>query len=227
VVPVFSAFLIDLDGTILDSRKPFIITYNKVLVKNGLTPLPSDESKALRILRRPVEEIFPQLLGEERYKDAAFMESFVEELKEAYGEVCLSHTRLCPSAKETIHQLKALNQKIGVVSSRLSFADYILPVLKSFGMGDMIDLIVTSSDVAVTKPSPEPYLLAAERLKKNIRECVAVGNSPEDIIAGKAAGMFTIAYTKGFYSLEELSKHNADVMIDDLSKLTQLAKAPF
>jgi hypothetical protein len=52
-------FLIDLGDTIIDSRKPFIIAYNRVLVKHNLPPLPWDQGKDLHILRRPVE-IFPR-----------------------------------------------------------------------------------------------------------------------------------------------------------------------
>jgi HAD superfamily hydrolase (TIGR01509 family) len=224
---MFLAFLIDLDGTIIDSRKPFIIAYNRVLVKHNLPPLPSDEGKALHILRRPVEEIFPSLMGEEKYGDAAFVESFVEDLKEAYGELYLSNVKLCPHSKETIRRLRLLNRKIGVVSSRLAFADYIIPLLKDCGIGDMIDLVVTSKDVMASKPSPEPFLLAAKKLKSEVKECVVVGDSPEDITAGKAAGMMTVAYTGGFYSLDELSKCDADMVIDDLTKLIDLAQACF
>jgi len=49
-----------------------------------------------------------------------------------------------------------------------------------------------------------------------------VGDSPEDVVAGKAAGMFTVAYTRGFFTLQELTKNSADVIIDDFAKLTQL-----
>ena len=223
---MFSAFLIDLDGTILDSRKPFIISYNRTLVKYGLPPLPSDEIKAIQILRRPVEEIFPQLLGN-KSNDPEFLETFLEDLKEAYGEVCMTDTKLCPYVLETIRQLKESKQKVGIVTSRLSFADYIVPTLNNFGLGGLIDLIVTSRDVSATKPSPEPYLLAAQKLKKEINDCVVVGDSPEDILGGKAARMLTVAYTGGFYSLDELSKYNADLVIDDLGKLVQLGQAPF
>jgi HAD superfamily hydrolase (TIGR01509 family) len=223
---MFSAFLMDLDGTILDSRKPFIISYNRTLVKYNMPPLPSDETKAIQILRRPVEEIFPRLLGE-KSKDSEFMELFIDDLKESYGEVYMTDTKLCPSAIETLKKLKAGNHKVGIVTSRLSFADYIIPALNSLGLKGLIDLVVTSRDVVSTKPSPEPYLLAAEKLKKGINECVVVGDSPDDIMAGKAAGMLTVAYTGGFYSLDELSKYNADLIIDDLGKLLQLARAPF
>ncbi len=224
---MFSAFLFDLDGTLLNSKKPFIIAHNRVLAKYGLSPLPSDEAAAINILRQPVGAIFSALLGPERSADDSFIEAFVEDLKEAYGEVYMRTTSLCPNAGETISQLKRSGNKIGIVTSRVSFADYIMPSLNSLGLGHLMDIVVTSKDVVSTKPSPEPYLLGAEKLEKSPDECVVVGDSPEDIVAGKAAGMFTIAYTNGFYSLEELSKNNADVIIDDLAKLLQLNAPPF
>lgn len=221
---MFSAFLIDLDGTIIDSRRSFIMAYNRALLKNCLPPLPPDDGEAMAILRRPVEEIFPALLGEEKCGDESFIESFTGDLREAYGDVFLSHTRLCPMVRETVRDLRGLGMKIGIVSSRVSFADYILPLVKSHGMGAMIDLIVTSRDVARTKPSPEPYILASSRLNVEAEKCVAVGDSPEDIMAGRAAGMLTVAYTGGFYTPEELSRQEPDLVIDDLRKLVQLAR---
>lgn len=224
---MFSAFLFDLDGTILDSKKPFIISHNRVLAKYGLSPLPSDVTAAINILRQPVGAIFDAILGPELSHDDAFVEAFIDDLKEAYGEVYLRTTLLCPNAGETIARLKQAGNKIGIVTSRVSFADYIMPSLNSLGVGGLIDVVVTSKDVASTKPSPDPYLLGAEKLGKTPQNCVVVGDSPEDIVAGKAADMFTIAYTNGFYSLEELSKNNADVVIDDLAKLLQLNAPPF
>jgi len=219
---MFSAFLFDLDGTILNSRKPFIIAYNRALAKRGLSPLPSNEDSAIKILRNPVESIFPVLLGPKRCQDDAFVESFVDDLKEAYGDVYLGNTSLSPNVCETLTRLREAGNKIGIVTSRLSFADYIVPSLNSLGVGKLVDIVVTSKDVSCTKPSPDPYLLGAEKLGKAPRECVVVGDSPEDVVAGKAAGMFTVAYTNGFYTFDELAKNSADVVIDDLVKLLPL-----
>ncbi|MDD5207541.1 MAG: HAD family hydrolase [Desulfobacterales bacterium] len=219
---MFSAFLFDLDGTILNSKKPFIIAYNRALAKHGLPPLPSNEDSAIRILRNPVELIFPELFGADRCGDVTFIEAFVEDLKEAYGEVYIGNTSLCPNACKAMVHLKDSGNKIGIVTSRLSFVDYILPSLNSLGVGKLVDVIVSSKDVTYTKPSPDPYLLGAKKLGKSPSECVVVGDSPEDILAGKAAGMFTVAYTNGFYTLDELAKNDADVIIDDLAKLLPL-----
>ncbi len=223
---MISAFLVDLDGTILDSRKPFLIAHNRALAKNGLPPLPSDEGKAIKILRRPASEILPQILGE-RCRDPGFVESFTEDVKEAYVDVYLSHAKLCPSAKETIQRIKAFGRKVGIVSSRFSFADCIIPVLANFGLDTLVDLVVTSRDVTLSKPSPEPFLLAARKLNKPVPECVVVGDSPDDILAGKAAGMITVGYTGGFYSMEELSGYSPDLLIGDLTKLALLAQNGF
>lgn len=223
---MLSTFLFDLDGTLLDSRKPFIIAYNRALAKNALPPLPAEESSAIRILRQPADKIIMELVDEKRALDPRFVEAFTEDLREAYGEVYAAHTSLSPFAKEVIVALKSNSQKVGIVTSRFSFADYIVPLLNNVGVGKHIDIIVTSRDVVSTKPSPEPFLLAAEKLGKGVDECVVIGDSPEDILAGKAAGMLTIAYTGGFYGIEELSKYDFDLMIDDLRKLLALVNNP-
>lgn len=223
---MLSTFLFDLDGTLLDSKKPFIIAYNRALAKNALPPLPAEESSAIRILRQPADKILMDLIDEKKALDPRFVEAFTEDLREAYGEVYAAHTSLSPFAKDVIVALKSNSQKIGIVTSRFSFADYIVPALNQMGVGKHIDIIVTSHDVVSTKPSPEPFLLAAEKLGKGPEECVVIGDSPEDILAGKAAGMLTIAYTGGFYGIEELSRYDSDFMIDDLRKLLALVNNP-
>jgi phosphoglycolate phosphatase-like HAD superfamily hydrolase len=219
---MFSAFLMDLDGTIFDSRRSFIVSYNQALAKNRLPALPEDELKAMAILRQRVEDILPAILGEDMSRDEQFTASFIKDLREAYGGIFVSLTRLSPMAKETVGDLRRLGMRIGIVSSRLSFADFIRPLIDEHGIGAMIDLIVTSRDVARTKPSPEPFFLAARRLNLEAQKCVAVGDSPDDIIAGKAAGMLTVAYTGGFFTQEELSRQQPDLTIDDLHQLVDL-----
>jgi beta-phosphoglucomutase-like phosphatase (HAD superfamily) len=56
-----------------------------------------------------------------------------------------------------------------------------------------ISVVVGSEDVVQTKPSPEPYLRAAELLGVRARDCVAVEDSPNGLAAAIASGAATIA----------------------------------
>jgi len=54
-------------------------------------------------------------------------------------------------------------------------------------------VLVTGQDVANGKPSPDPYLLAAERLGREPAECVVLEDAPAGIAAGRAAGCHVVA----------------------------------
>jgi len=218
-----SAFLLDFDGTLFDSKESFILAYNMALSKYSLPPLPRNESDAMQLLRKPADAILPAILGGQS-SDPSLLKSFISDLKACYGSVYLEHTLPCPMAVETVRQLNALDLKVAVVSSRRSFTGFIRPLLAKHGVDSMVDPIITSLDVVKTKPSPEPFLLAACRLGIRPNGCVVVGDSPEDVLGGKAAGMLTVAYTGGFYSFEELSKYGADIITGNISDLVKLAK---
>lgn len=59
--------------------------------------------------------------------------------------------------------------------------------------GGVFDCFVTSDDVQHTKPYPEPYLKAADKLKVNPSACVVIENAPLGIQSAKSAGMYVIA----------------------------------
>jgi len=77
-------------------------------------------------------------------------------------------------------------------------------------------VLVTGDDVKQGKPSPEPYLVGAQRLGIAVERCVVVEDSPAGIEAARAAGMQVIGITKT-HSREELFA--STVVIDRLSAL--------
>jgi mannitol-1-/sugar-/sorbitol-6-phosphatase len=75
---------------------------------------------------------------------------------------------------------------------------------------------VTIDDVAVCKPDPEGYLLAARALEVEISRCLVVEDSVPGVVAGRAAGA-TVASLRGVAS---------DLPLRDLSHLAELLPAP-
>ena len=65
--------------------------------------------------------------------------------------------------------------------------------------------MVTASDTDAHKPSPEPLLLALERLGSAPDHAVYVGDAPVDVAAGKAAGVATVAVLWGVFSRAALA----------------------
>lgn len=83
---------------------------------------------------------------------------------------------------------------------------------------------VTAHDVRHGKPSPEPYLMGAEKLGVAPEDCIVVENAPLGVKAGKAAGCFTVAVTTGPIPAEELKKAGADLIFPDMPSFTLYLK---
>lgn len=76
--------------------------------------------------------------------------------------------------------------------------------------------IISADDIKMGKPDPEIFLVAAERLKIPIYECIVIEDSQTGVSAGKDSGAFTIAITTSF-PRDRLSQ--ADLIIDSFSDL--------
>jgi mannitol-1-/sugar-/sorbitol-6-phosphatase len=80
----------------------------------------------------------------------------------------------------------------------------------------MPDVLVTANEIRRGKPAPDPYLLAAERLGVDPRNCVIVEDAPAGIESGKAAGATVIAVAS---TLPAAMLRRADLVVDRLADL--------
>ena len=92
-----------------------------------------------------------------------------------------------PGAVELVRGLRSAGMRIGVASS--SILPWVEACLARIGLEDAFDDITTGTDVDNGKPAPDIYLLAAERLNVNPRDCLAIEDAPAGILSAKAAGM--------------------------------------
>ncbi|MGI5500499.1 HAD family hydrolase [Lentzea sp. CA-135723] len=88
--------------------------------------------------------------------------------------------------------------------------------LKHLELNEAFDVIVTSEDVVEGKPSPEPFLLAADLLGRPPRECVVIEDSPSGVAAARAAGMRCIAVTSTHASA---ALRHADRVVTSLAEV--------
>ena len=75
--------------------------------------------------------------------------------------------------------------------------------------------IVSGDTTPHAKPHPAPLLEAARRLELSPEKCLYVGDDERDIVAGRAAGMGTVAATYGYLGQQtDVSRWNAHLHID-------------
>jgi beta-phosphoglucomutase len=98
---------------------------------------------------------------------------------------------LYPGVPELLAKAKSESLKLAAVTgtNRPNVEQHLGSLVKRF------DVIVTQEDVRHTKPDPEPYLAALQKLALKANECIVVENAPLGIRSAKAAGLRVVAIT--------------------------------
>ena len=99
----------------------------------------------------------------------------------------------------------------------------VLAFVEALGLKGIFPVIVTADEVERSKPDPETYLKALDRLRQSVvpdgldpRRCVAIEDTPAGIHSAQTAGLTVIAVTNSF-PRDHLQ--NADHILDNLSGL--------
>ena len=96
-----------------------------------------------------------------------------------------------------------------------------LPLMRAMNLGSRCSVLICPDDVTNAKPHPEPLLLACDRLSRIPDVSVYVGDHPRDIIAGKAAGMKTIAAAYGYLpEYPPVSDWGADLIVYSVEQIS-------
>ena len=125
---------------------------------------------------------------------------------------------LKPRVYQTLQSLKAMEFKIGIVTGRATKGEHKWSELRRLNISQFIDIIVTGFE-ALAKPAPDGLEMCIKELGLCAKDCVFVGDSRVDIIAGKKAGVRTIAVHSGVADKELLVQQQPDRVLADLSSL--------
>ncbi len=205
----YPTVLFDFDGTLIDSGEIILASF-RYATKTVLEQEIPDEVLAAAV---GGSNIYDQM--------RAFDEGRAEELVRVYREHNEPlHDELVAfeGIERLLERLKAEGRKLGIVTAKrrrtVDLAFSILPLERYF------DTVVTADQTEHHKPHPEPVLTALERLGSKPEEAAFVGDSPFDMGAGKAAGVFTVAVSWGkIHPVERLLETGADVVVHSPEEL--------
>lgn len=132
-----------------------------------------------------------------------------------YREATIAQT-LLPGVDRYLDDARALGMKTAIASS--SSREWVMEHLERFGIADRFDTVVCKDDVTSTKPDPELYDLALERLGVRSEDAIALEDSTNGIRAAKAAGLFCVAVPNAMTA--DLDLGEADLQIASLESVT-------
>ncbi|AMM25699.1 HAD family hydrolase [Variovorax sp. PAMC 28711] len=210
------AVLFDLDGTLVDSAPELGAAADKMRTDRGLPSLPQD-------LYRPMAGAGARgMLGVAFgvVPDAPEFVALRDEFFVNYENRMLLNTHAFDGVAELIHALDEKGLPWGVVTNKsMRFTDPLTQALPLFATARAV---VSGDTTPFAKPHPEPLYEAARRLCVSPTDCVYVGDDERDIIAGRAAGMYTVAATYGYLGAQaDAARWQADASISSPLELLQ------
>lgn len=205
----FPTVLFDLDGTVVDSGA-IILASMRHATREVLGRDYSDE-ELMQAVGGPGLEAQMQALAPEH----------VERLVDVYRAHNIPlHDELeaCLGMEDVLVRLREDGRRLGVVTAKRR--DTAQLAFDRVGLGHFFEAVVGGDETERHKPDPEPLLLGAERLGADPVTTAYVGDSPFDVRAAKAAGMFAVAVTWGrIHERERLEAEEPDAIVDTAEEL--------
>ncbi len=211
------AVLFDLDGTLVDSAPDLAGAADAMRLKRGLPSL--DYAKYRPLCGSGARGMLQVAFG--MGPDHADYEAMRDEFFANYEACMLDNTYAFEGVAALIAALQARGMLWGVVTNKSE--RFALPLTGAMPLFGSAGVIVGGDTTPFSKPHPEPLLEASRRLGVASGLCLYVGDDERDIVAGKAAGMLTVAATYGYLgSASDVADWRADAQINSPFELLQL-----
>ncbi|MDR2698367.1 MAG: HAD family hydrolase [Candidatus Methanoplasma sp.] len=203
----YGFYIFDLDNTLLDSRKGYEEAFIAAFGEFGM---PYDPALYGEYISTPLKMTFSKYCPNSQgaYRD------FVSVINRTYERTYLNGVRLFPDAERCIDRLHWKGCGLGIVSN--SYMKQIAEILVRLGVDGMFSSVIGRDSVAFPKPDPEPVLLCMSEMGASPNDSVMVGDSVNDILAGKNAGLFSVLIDRRG---EGIPRGECDAVIGSLDEL--------
>lgn len=214
----FRGLLFDLDGTLIDSRADIVASVNLMLDELSAVPLPATQvitfvGEGMRLL---VERALRASLTRE--PEDAQVTHALEVYRGKYREHLLDQTQTYPDVYETLEAFAHLPK--AVVTNKPH--EFTITILEALDLRRHFVAVIGGDSLPERKPAPAPLLEAARLCEVAPKDCLMIGDTKVDMLAGKAAGIKTCGFIGGFRGERELVEANADFLIERFGELQKL-----
>jgi phosphoglycolate phosphatase/beta-phosphoglucomutase len=225
------AVLFDFNGVIIKDEAIHQQLIEEILIEENLRPSPQEYREIC--LGRSDRVCITELLKRRgRFVSESYLNQLVIRKAGAYQRQLetLPKLPIYPGLEDLIFKIRVAQLPMGVVSGALRCEVEL--VLNRAGLAQHFSVIVAGDDIKVSKPEPDGYLLAVERLnqqypnlKAQASECLAIEDTPAGIQAAKRAGMQVVgvANTYPFHMLQRQASWTIDYLHElELDRVQQV-----
>lgn len=214
------AVIFDCDGILVDTEPLHYRAFQKILAPLGLAH--DFQHYMEHFIGFDDRDAFLHAFKEGgRHLDALTLESLINAKAKALQEEIEQGVRTFPGVVELVRELWGRGTPMAVASGALRHEVHAF--VKSLGLNGAFCAVVAADDVKKSKPDPETYILALERLRRamgwgepDAANCIAFEDTPAGIESAKSAGLYVVGVTNSF---EEKELRAADHIVGSLAGL--------
>jgi HAD superfamily hydrolase (TIGR01509 family) len=214
-VPDPAAVVFDLDGVLIDSEQVWNAAREQLVRERGGTWHEHATADMMGMSSKEWSQYMHDRLDVPMSPD-----EINDEVVRRVASIYERGLPLLPHAVETVRELAA-RWPLGLASS--SNRPLIELVLDRAGLAQCFAAVVSSEEVERGKPAPDVYLAVARALGVNPRDCVAIEDSTNGILAASHAGMRAVAVPRPDYPPSREALGRASLAIGSLRELTPAA----
>jgi phosphoglycolate phosphatase len=207
---VRGAFLFDLDGTLIDSRRSIAAACNHALAGAGMAAL--SEATIATFVGDGARNLIAKASG--LAAESPGLDAMLAEFVRFYASHPIEGTTWMPGAREALDALAG--GPLGLVTNKARAVTE--PILHALGIADRFGVVVAGGDGPL-KPDPRPIWSAVTALGCSPGSTWVVGDAVQDVRAGKAAGCRTAAVLGGFQTEDRLRAEYPDLVVASLVEL--------
>lgn len=205
----YRAVVFDLDGVLWDGEPIYFEAFNVVLEPYGHRMTMDDYNN---IIGTSVEASWDWVL--KRFGITESPTKFYQRSYDAVLELLKQPVAPLPGVRALVAEIKRRRLPLGLASA--SLREWVDATLRGIGLDEEFDATVSASEVEHSKPAPDLYLAAADRLGVPPAVCLAFEDTRAGIASAKAAGMFAVQIRASSTALPPIEQ--ADVVIDEYAQ---------
>ena len=204
--------IFDMDGVLVDSEYTFLETKTDMLKTAGF---PKDVSYQCQFMGTTFEVMWTIMKEELGLPES--ISFYINDMNER-REVMIARDgiRAIKGAQDLVKRLFEAGFKLAVASSSPKYE--IVRAMTELGLVDYFEVLVSGEEVAHSKPAPDVFLAAAERLGVSAQDAIIIEDTKNGSLAARRAGAYVIGFENPNYPAQDLS--NADIIVTDYQELT-------
>ncbi len=213
--------IFDLDGTLIDSVPDIAVATNKMLADLGKQTFSEDDIRHWvgNGSRKLIERALAHAIEDKETITTSLINQAEQLFFQHYQQDCANKTVAYNGVDKGLIALKNHGFTLALVTNKPM--QFVPSILAYFNWQDLFSVVLGGDSVAEKKPSPLPLNYVCEKLNISLKNAMMIGDSKNDIFAGKNAGMQTIGLSYGYNYGQAIEDFQPSYCFDNFSDMVE------